>query len=109
MASNKRKRSTNTTNKQDKSLSSYLKYLEGMELTVELKNGRQSTGILVEAEAATMNLILQDATTNRQTHIRGCAVRYITFPNDMNVVDTIRVGQERERNARQKYRRGLRK
>lgn len=41
-----------------KSLASYLKYLEGEELTVELKNGRQFTGILQHAEEPSMNLTL---------------------------------------------------
>ena len=41
-----------------KSLASYLKYLEGEELIVELKNGCQFTGILQHAEEPSMNLSL---------------------------------------------------
>lgn len=143
-----------------KSLASYLKYLEGEELIVELKNGWQFTGILQHAEEPSMNLTL--AVPNRQStstgsavasinqtgdactgstgtvdtstqnerrgcgepeqptsqpsslaqfrplHLRGPAIRYIHFTAD-NYLATIRANQDRERSAKQKYQRGLRK
>jgi small nuclear ribonucleoprotein (snRNP)-like protein len=115
---------------QYKSLASYLKYLEGEELTVELKNGKQCAGILVRAEEPSMNLTLQNmnnpnssnnnddggttnqanntsSTNNKLTHIRGAAIRYIHFGDDY--MECIRAAQDREQSALQKYRRGLRK
>jgi small nuclear ribonucleoprotein (snRNP)-like protein len=109
---------------QYKSLASYLKYLEGEELTVELKNGKQCAGILVRAEEPSMNLTLQNnnpnssnndddttkqapSSTIKLTHIRGAAIRYIHFGDDY--MECIRAAQDREQSALQKYRRGLRK
>jgi small nuclear ribonucleoprotein (snRNP)-like protein len=46
-----------------KSLASYIKHLEGDEITIELKNGRQVTGILQSAEEPSMNMTLWMTTT----------------------------------------------
>lgn len=114
MSSNKT--STQGRYSQYKSLASYLKHLEGEELTIELKNGRQFSGILINAEEPSMNLMLllnnpNSSTDNndgqRRSQIRGSAIRYIHFPEDY--METIRAAQDRERSAQQKYRRGLRK
>ncbi|KAI2506490.1 hypothetical protein MHU86_7900 [Fragilaria crotonensis] len=164
----KKRNNTATSKKQNlnpgrlnpyKSLASYLKYLEGEELIVELKNGCQFTGILQHAEEPSMNLTLAvpnrqststsstgsavasinqtgdtstgtvDASTQierrecepeqptlkpssvpqfRPLHLRGPAIRYIHFTAD-NYLATIRANQDRERSAKQKYQRGLRK
>jgi small nuclear ribonucleoprotein (snRNP)-like protein len=107
--------------RQSRTLSSYLKYLEGTELTVELKNGRQWHGVLVQAEESSMNLTLEDARNNpnsteesirvvKQVHIRGPSIRYIHFSDDFHtLVETLRNNQDLERSAQNKYKRGLRK
>ena len=108
---------------QHKSLCSLLHYFIGVEeLSVELKTGRIYQGTLSTADEY-MNLTLDDATTTTTTtnnqpaksgplltsvHIRGPNIRYIYFPDDLDLTAVIRVGMDRERSATQKYRRGKR-
>ena len=111
---------------QHKSLCSLLHYFIGVELSVELKTGRIYHGTLSTADEY-MNLTLDDATTTTTTtttttnkqpantgplltsvHIRGPTIRYIHFPDDLDLTRVIRVGMDRERSATQKYRRGKR-
>ena len=42
-------------------------------------------------------------------HIRGSNVRYVHIPSNVNIPSMIRDGLDRERSARNKYKRGLRK
>lgn len=121
--------------------------MEGEEVIVELKNGRQIEGILQTMEDPSMSVTLalsqshsltstttmpsQSTTTstndstmtttttdttsspvvalhhNRICHIRGSCIRYIHLPNDF--VSILRTQQDRERTARQRYQRGIRK
>ena len=149
-------------------LSPLLRHFVGLELSVELKNGRLYFGTLHDADDY-MNLILSRACsttharnrsnaltalpslsvtsvsnqrgfippigTNTSTdpskigsgtspisslkeeldaidykllHIRGPSIRYIHFPDRANLPALIKMGLDRERNARDKYRRGQR-
>ena len=129
--------------KPQKSLGSFLRHMEGMELVVELKTGRRIRGIL-ESTDDYMNLTLDEAfdetTANRQQdeedqgkiaattftatdtdtnnnilpissslHIRGPKIRYIHFPDDIDLNGVVRQGMDRERAAANKYNRGKRK
>jgi small nuclear ribonucleoprotein (snRNP)-like protein len=133
--------------KPQKSLGSFLRHMEGMELIVELKTGRRIRGIL-ESSDDYMNLTLDEAfdetTANRQLdddddddelgknatalstatetdsninilpissslHIRGPKIRYIHFPDDVDLNGVVRQGMDRERAAANKYNRGKRK
>jgi small nuclear ribonucleoprotein (snRNP)-like protein len=127
--------------KPQKSLGSFLRHMEGMELVVELKTGRRIRGIL-ESSDDYMNLTLDEAfdetTANRQQdveeqskvtsitatvidtnnsilpissslHIRGPKIRYIHFPDDIDLNGVVRQGMDRERAAANKYNRGKRK
>jgi small nuclear ribonucleoprotein (snRNP)-like protein len=142
-----------------KTLVSYFKYMEGEEVIVELKNGRQIEGVLQNMEDPSMSVTLalpqshsltstttmpsqsttsiglssnnHDSTNSTETtttdrtdttsspeavvalhhnricHIRGSCIRYIHLPNDF--VSILRTQQDRERTARQRYQRGIRK
>ena len=138
--------------KPQKSLGSFLRHMEGMELVVELKTGRRIRGIL-ESSDDYMNLTLDEAfdetTANRQQdeeeqgkiaattstatdaattstatdtdanntilhissslHIRGPKIRYIHFPDDVDLNGVVRQGMDRERAAANKYNRAKRK
>jgi small nuclear ribonucleoprotein (snRNP)-like protein len=121
-----------------KSLGSLLPYFIGMELTIEQKTGRLYTGTLSAADDA-MNLTLDDATlatsarrrssssgplinsNTRSTadttvtptfaivHIRGSTIRYIHFPDKVDLAVVIKQGMDRERSVAQKYKRGVRR
>lgn len=117
-----------------KTLPSLLRHFEGTELTVELKTGRLYRGTLSSADQA-MNLTLEDASllqrliVNQQhkgafrrgsssaavpstlslVHIRGSTIRFIHFPDQLDLTLTIKQGIDRERAASQKYKRGVRK
>lgn len=100
-------------------LGSYLKYLEGVDIIVELKNGTEWHGTLMDASDGMMNLTLANAhrTNNTQIHsilsLRGSTIRYIRFGDNHSsssfLMETIRAGQDRERSALQRYKRGIRK
>lgn len=114
-----------------KSLCSLLDYFVGVVLLVELKSGRSYEGTLTSASAY-MDLQLDEATEfvphkkrrvedqkeeiqKKDTaahltavHIRGSTIRYIHFPDDLDLSGVIRVGMDRERAALQKYSRGKR-
>jgi small nuclear ribonucleoprotein (snRNP)-like protein len=117
-----------------KTLGTLLPYFIGMELTIEQKTGRLYTGTLSAADDA-MNLTLDDVTlaTHRgagvpQTtttttadttdtptptfaivHIRGSKIRYIHFPDKVDLAVVIKQGMDRERSVAQKYKRGVRR
>lgn len=97
-----------------KSLASLLRYFEYTEVSVELKTGKIYTGILSSSDDS-MNIQLDDCIiSNQQTrlahvHIRGSTIRYIHFPDNIDLTGVIRSGVDRERAAANKYKRGLRK
>ena len=106
--------------KQPKSLTSLLKYFIGLEITVELKTGKQVVGVLSACDNVNMNLTLEDAqvvsrrrsedqSTFAFMQIRGSTLRYIHFPDDLHLSACIKQGMDRERSAVQKYQRGKRK
>jgi small nuclear ribonucleoprotein (snRNP)-like protein len=100
--------------RQSKSLAPLLRFFEGMELAVELKTGKIYRGTLNSADHF-MNLDLDDvAVSNESTrllhvHIRGPTIRYVHFPDDADLSAYVRSGVDRERAARKKYTRVLRK
>ena len=114
--------------KYHKSLASLLRFFEGEELGVEIKTGRLYRGILSSSDDA-MNVTLDDVkiqephhykthhqeqqqpptTTWTTAHIRGSTIRYIHFPDHLDLSATIKQGVDRERTAAQKYKRGIRK
>jgi small nuclear ribonucleoprotein (snRNP)-like protein len=103
-----------------KTLPSLLRHFEGTELTVELKTGRLYRGTLSSADQA-MNLTLEDASllqrliVNQQhkgafrrgsssaavpstlslVHIRGSTIRFIHFPDQLDLTLTIKQGIDR--------------
>lgn len=87
-------------NKAQKTLPSLLTHLEGTELTVELKTGRQFRGILVSADLS-MDLTLERATSSDNNislslvHIRGSTIRYIHFPSQLDISLKIKQGLDR--------------
>lgn len=113
-----------------KSLCSLLHYFVGVELAAETKTGRIYKGTLSTADEY-MNLTLDDAHLQQKVasdkknqvqqqsgksepllltsvHIRGPTIRYIHFPDDLDLTAVIRAGMDRERSATQKYTRGKR-
>jgi small nuclear ribonucleoprotein (snRNP)-like protein len=119
---NKRKDLSNSTN----TLGSLLKYMEGMEMIVELKTGKRLHGTLSSADND-MNLTLEQTNDNAlhqkgdedhdldqqihllTVHIRGSNIRCIQFPDNADLKGLISSGVERERAAANKYKRGKRK
>ena len=116
------------TKRSHRTLASLLKYFEEMPLRVELKNGRIYSGTLTAADR-NMALTLTDVV---QTHprttknsasaaapnetpilqllqIRGSTIRYIHFPDHVDWAAIIRAGIQREKEASNKYKRGVRK
>jgi len=110
-------------------LSPLLKFFIGLDLTVELKNGRKFYGKLDSADG--MNLVLTRATRGQNLaekqpqlqndiqgsddlleynmlHIRGSSIRYVIFPNRADLPKLIKLGADRERGARERYARGKR-
>ena len=137
------------------SLAPLLRFMEGLGLSIELKNGRVYRGTLQSADAF-MNIVLQQvqrcprrcdagggdsehpsevsgnpmfsltpqtdqhptARSNEEeltleeydlVHIRGPWIRYIHFPDAADIPALIKVGENRERAAADRYRRGKRK
>jgi len=108
-------------------LAPFLRHLRGLVVTVELKSGRSLRGILDEADSF-MNLVLRKDTSadDREAqasssgtpiddgddrpfdkvHIRGPLVRYIHFPR-ADLARLIKDGTDRERRARDKYKRNI--
>lgn len=112
--------------KSSRTLGSLLRYFISCELCVELKTGKIYRGIL-DASDDSMSLTLLEATTipfisshqskqletqsQRQyslLSIRGSQIRYIHFPDDLNLSLVIKQGMERESAARKQYQRQLR-
>ncbi|KAL3932110.1 MAG: hypothetical protein SGBAC_011004 [Bacillariaceae sp.] len=100
-----------------KTLGSLLKYMEGMEVIVELKTGKRTRGTLMSADND-MNVTLdkpqndspEDGIDLLDTiHIRGSTVRLIQFPDNADLKGTIAAGVEQEKAAVNKYKRGKRK
>jgi small nuclear ribonucleoprotein (snRNP)-like protein len=119
-----------------KSLGSLLRYMEGIEVIVELKTGKRHRGILTAADEF-MNLTLEQSQSQSQSQqrrgteekeeqwdpaqqesllllsssldIRGPTIRYIQFPDNADLTSTVTMGVERERTAAKKYSRGKRK
>lgn len=113
-----------------KTLGSLLRYFVGQELKVELKTGRIFTGLLTSSDND-MNLSLEDATVGytarkkrsrqeeesnatEQPHlsiasIRGSTIRYIHFPNRLDLASVVKQGIDREQNATKRYKRATRK
>lgn len=103
-----------------KTLGSLLKYMEGMEVIVELKTGKRIRGNLLSADND-MNVTLEnpqkDAAEKEEDeielldniHIRGSTVRLIQFPDNADLHGTIAAGVEKEKAAANKYKRGKRK
>eukprot|EP00980_Cylindrotheca_fusiformis_P014278 scaffold3791_cov137-Cylindrotheca_fusiformis.AAC.5 len=125
--SNKRKKPSGSS----KTLGSLLKYMEGMELIVELKTGKRIQGTLSSADND-MNLEMDqevprdsaaiaqnqesepdndelDNILSSTIHIRGSNIRCIQFPDNADLKGQIASGMERERAAANKYKRGKRK
>ena len=96
-------------------------------MTVELKSGRSLRGILDESDSF-MNIVLRkeapvdgagvssdalvkdDGDDDRpfdKVHIRGPLIRYIHFPPRADLARLIKDGTDRERRARDKYKRNV--
>ena len=98
-------------------------------MTVELKSGRSLRGILDESDSF-MNIVLRkeaagdaggahassgalvndDGDDDRpfdKVHIRGPLIRYIHFPPRADLSRLIKDGTDRERRARDKYKRNV--
>lgn len=98
-------------------------------MTVELKSGRSLRGILDESDSF-MNIVLRkeaagdaggahvssDALVNDdgdddrpfdKVHIRGPLIRYIHFPPRADLARLIKDGTDREKRARDKYKRNV--
>ena len=113
-----------------RTLCSLLKYMEGIEVIVELKTGRRYRGTMSSADDY-MNITLDDAEEEMKArrngsksdssntsppleilpilNIRGPKIRYIHFPDNADMSNIVRTGVERERAAANKYNRGKRK
>lgn len=119
--------SQNKKKQQHRHLGSLLRYFIGTVIQVELKSGRIYQGTLESVEDS-MSLVLEHATTVEVTSrwrssydsarttttlamvsIRGSSIRYIQFPDQLDLTATIKQGMERERLAAQKYKRAVRK
>ena len=111
-------------------LAPLLRYLRGVVVTVELKSGRSLRGILDDSDSF-MNLVLRkdeadgkgggggtgdgdddddDDDDDRpfdKVHIRGPLIRYIHFPPRADLARLIKDGTDRERRARDKYKRNV--
>jgi small nuclear ribonucleoprotein (snRNP)-like protein len=109
--------------KKQTNLSSILKYFIGLEIAVELKNGRIYRGILHESDDNHMNLVLRDVNMHEShkigyndgsdidyslLQIRGSMIRYIQFPDDADLPQLVKMGMNRVKAASDKYNRGKR-
>jgi small nuclear ribonucleoprotein (snRNP)-like protein len=116
-------------------LTPLIRYFVGLELWVELKNGKSYNGYLQEGDDD-MNLVLTtstNASNNPESnmnntssihassindesdtfkysklHIRGSSIRYIHFPDNVDLAVLIKIGIDRQRAATDKYTRGKR-
>ena len=118
-------------------LSPLLRHLRGLVVTVELKSGRSLRGILDESDSFMNIVLRKEAhadTTARnnagvgganaafgtgigedddddrpfdKVHIRGPLIRYIHFPPRADLDRLIKDGTDRERRARDKYKRNV--
>ena len=103
-----------------------------MPLRVELKNGRIYSGTLSAADmhmSLTLRDVVQTAPFERSAsspdnkhqtvttelpilpwvQIRGSTIRYIHFPDQVDLASVIKAGIQREKEAVDKYKRGVRK
>ena len=111
-------------------LAPLLRHLRGLVVTVELKSGRSLRGILDESDSF-MNIVLRkeqavvdaggahvssdalvkdDGDDDRpfdKVHIRGPLIRYIHLPPRADLARLIKDGTDRERRARDKYKRNV--
>ena len=110
-------------------LAPLLRHLRGLVVTIELKSGRSLRGILDESDSF-MNIVLRkeaagdaggahassgalvndDGDDDRpfdKVHIRGPLIRYIHFPPRADLARLIKDGTDRERRARDKYKRNV--
>ena len=101
-----------------KTLGSLLKYMEGMEVIVELKTGKRIRGTLLSADndmTVTLDNPQKDSPEEDEIelldniHIRGSTVRLIQFPDNADLKGTIASGIEQEKAAVNRYKRGKRK
>ncbi|CAJ1925362.1 unnamed protein product [Cylindrotheca closterium] len=100
-----------------KTLGSLLKYMEGMEVIVELKTGKRIRGTLLSADndmTVTLDNPQKDSPEDEielldNIHIRGSTVRLIQFPDNADLKGTIAAGIDQEKAAVNKYKRGKRK
>jgi len=105
----------------------------GLELTVELKNGRIYRGQLHDADDY-MNLIIRKTQTNnyhtlpatripasateslstledldyQMVHIRASSIRYVVFPDNADLPKLVKLGLDRIKTVTDKYARGKR-
>lgn len=88
------------------SLASLLRYLHGVSVTVELKSGRSHSGVLQSTDSD-LNLVLR---TQRYPtlHLRGSSIRYVRFPDDLDILETIHQGMDRRNAAFQRHKRSVR-
>lgn len=136
MSTNQEK-SKQTPGPTPKNLGMLLRHFIGLEITVELKTGRIYSGRLHDADDF-MNLVLEkaqseisaskspfivDTYSNSQVspsaaildkidykaiHIRGPIIRYIHFPENVDLPRLVRLGIDRAKAAKDKYARGIR-
>jgi small nuclear ribonucleoprotein (snRNP)-like protein len=143
MATNGEKYKKNAN--QFKTLTPLLRFFVGLELRVELKNGKSYHGFLHESDDD-MNVTLSTSNTSSnieenmldpprddgdnndirgsnipcnnneqlgafqfsKMHIRGSSIRYIQFPDNVDLPLLIKIGLDRKRAAHDKYARGKR-
>ncbi len=108
----------NLKKKQPKSLATLLRHFIGVQLSVELKNGKIIRGNL-SASDGDMNLMLEDVESSlvglglpsslQTVHIRGSTIRYIHFPDDLPLATTVKNSLALERSASGKYQRVVRR
>jgi len=106
-----------------KNLGTIFVHFVGLELMVELKNGRIYCGTLHEADDY-MNLVLNkngsassihlaasvesDEIDFKMIHIRGPSIRYVHFPANADLPRLVKLGLDRVKAANDKYNRGKR-
>ena len=130
------KKEKNNQNNNVKSLGVILRHFVGLELTVELKNGRIYQGQLHDADDY-MNLVIQKSQPDlfhahslsatarcresssltsstlqnidfSMVHIRASSIRYVVFPDNADLPKLVRLGMDRVTAASDKYARGKR-
>lgn len=91
----------------DRTLPQLFRYITPCRVNVVLKSGRSEAGDLTEIDFQ-MNLTLNIGGETTKT-IRGSTVNYIELEGNEPISRRIRQAQQRAREARQKYQRGIRK